>query len=99
MNYSWGVVQIIVDDCAFPEDAAPFIGGDTVLHPRPIGERADDNDEARYARSQLLLAPMRPALWRPHMIAVELRIDAERPQLGSKAPAPGPNARASRGYS
>ena len=79
-----GVVEVIVKDRTFPVDAAPFIYSDLVLDLLAIGRRADEKNEARCLRPQLLLAPMRPALRRTYMIAVDLGVDAERPQLVGK---------------
>jgi hypothetical protein len=70
------IVDVVVDDRAFPEHATPLVGWHLVLHTLEVGLGADHEHEVGVLRTQLLLAPVRPTFRRPHLVAVEFGIHA-----------------------
>src|SRR4051812_11335721 len=70
------IVEITVDDAAFPEHAAALVGRDLPFDAVEIGLRADHDHEFRVFWPKLLLAPPRPALGRAGLVLIQLGVDA-----------------------
>jgi hypothetical protein len=70
------VVDVIVDDVPFPEDATALVRRDLSLDALEVRLRADDENELGALRSKLLLAPSRPTLGRSGLVLIDLGLDA-----------------------
>ncbi len=64
-------VDVLMDDRAFPEGAAPHVEFDSILDAVSIHLRTNNEDEAGVFGPQPLHAPMRPALLRTRLELVE----------------------------